>query len=453
MTVLIELLLKLVKLALAVSLVFPAVYFRTPWLASLRGGAFGLVLIISLGLIVSEIASWTKNSSQRQVILSVLSLAIASFSFSLAVTTEVKFQLTKQAILNRDVSQLESLGQHFIVGYRNLEEVKTLVEKGAIAGVFITRRNIQNKTPDEIQQEIQSLQAIRANQGLSPLWIATDQEGGIVSRLSPPLTQLPPLSSIIQDEKDIDSAKDDVIRYASIQGQELSEIAINLNFAPVVDLNHGIISPDDKYSKIYLRAISADKDIVAKVALWYCQTLADYGVTCTIKHFPGLGRVDTDTHLEDAQLKTSVAELTQTDWIPFREVMSKTNAFTMLGHAQLIAIDPDHPVSFSQPVVTQIIRNQWQHDGILITDDFSMHAVYGSRDGLKGATVKAINAGVDLILITYDTDLYYSAMNALLQAESANRLHVTVLENSNTRLKQALAETIMKNQATDTSEL
>lgn len=438
MTVLIKLLIKLVKLGLAVSLVFPAVYFRTPWLASLRDWAFGLVFILSLGLIVSEISGWTRNSSQRHVILSVLILAIASFSFSLAVTTEVKFQLTKQAIINREASQLETLGQHFIVGYRNLEEVKTLVEKGAIAGVFITRRNIQNKTPDEINQEIQSLQAIRANQGLSPLWIATDQEGGIVSRLSPPLTRLPPLSSIIKDEKDIDSAKEDVIRYASIHGKELSKIGINLNFAPVVDLNYGVISSEDKYSKIYLRAISADKDIVAKVALWYCQTLADYGVTCTIKHFPGLGRVDTDTHLEDAQLKTSVAELTQADWVPFREVMSKTNAFTMLGHAQLIAVDPDHPVSFSQQVVTDIIRDKWQHNGILITDDFSMHAVYGSRDGLEAATVKAINAGVDLILMAYDTDLYYNAMNALLQSESANRLDITVLKSSNTRLKQAI---------------
>ncbi|MFP4121360.1 MAG: glycoside hydrolase family 3 N-terminal domain-containing protein, partial [Coleofasciculus sp.] len=77
--------------------------------------------------------------------------------------------------------------------------------------------------------------------------------------------------------------------------------------------------------------------------------------------------MDTDTHLEDAQLKMSVAELTQADWVPFREVMSKTNAFTMLGHAQLIAVDHDHPVSFSQQVVTDIIRDKWQHNGILIT--------------------------------------------------------------------------------------
>lgn len=438
MIVFIQCLIQFIKLALAVSLVFPAVYFRTPWLASLRGESFALVFLLSLGLIMGEIVGWRKLSSRKQVILSGLILAIASFNCSLAVTTEVKFQLTKQAVLNQSPHQLATLGQHFIVGYRNFEEVKSLVKKSAIAGVFITRRNIQNKTPAEIAQTIQSLQTIRANQGLFPLWIATDQEGGIVSRLSPPLTQLPPLSSIIQDEQDIDQVKDKVIRYASIQGQELSDIGINLNFAPVVDLNHGIISPDDQYSKIYLRAISTDKDTVAQVALWYCQTLANYGVTCTIKHFPGLGRVDTDTHLEDAQLKTSVKELTENDWIPFRTVMAKTNAFTMLGHAQLIAVDTHHPVSFSQPVVTEMIRKQWQHDGILITDDFSMHSVYGSRDGLEGATIKAINAGVDVILISYDTDLYYNAMNALLQAESANRLDHTVLQNSNRRLKQAL---------------
>ncbi|MEQ8754821.1 MAG: glycoside hydrolase family 3 N-terminal domain-containing protein [Coleofasciculus sp. G1-WW12-02] len=445
MIALTKFMIKLIKLALAIILVFPAFYLRTPFLASVRGWAFGLVFILSLGLIIAEISGWKKNSSQKEVILSVLILAIASFSFSLAVTKEVKFQLTKQAILNREASQLETLGQHFIVGYRNFEEVKILVEKGAIAGVFITKRNIQNKTQDEIHQEIQSLQEIRTSQGLSPLWIATDQEGGIVSRLSPPLTQLPPLSSIIKDEKTIDRTKDDVIDYASIQGKELSEIGINLNFAPVVDLNQGIISPDDKYSKIYLRAISADKDVVAKVALWYCQTLANYGVTCTIKHFPGLGRLDTDTHIDHAQLKTSVEELSQADWVPFREVMSKTNAFTMLGHAQLMSVDPDHPVSFSTKVVSEIIRNKWNHDGILITDDFSMQAVYGSQDGLANATIKAVNAGVDLILIAYDTDLYYNAMNGLIAAESANRLDITVLKKSNARLKQAMSKLSMDN--------
>ncbi len=427
---------KLLKLCLAVVLLLLAFYFRTPLLASLRVWVLGFILVSSVGLMSSEILILRNNSILRKSLVIFLILTLTSFSLSAAVAFELKFNLTKHTILNQTPNQLETLGQHFIIGYRNLDEVKKLIRKRAIGGVFITRRNINNKTKEQIKQEIQSLQNLRYSQGLSPLWIATDQEGGIVSRMSPPLTQLPQLSTLVAGEERIEQKRDEIIQYATIHGKELSEMGVNLNFAPVVDLNKGIINPKDKYSKIYLRSISADKNIVTKVALWYCQTLEKYGVECTIKHFPGLGRVDTDTHLDHAELKSSVEELSQDDWIPFRELMSKSGAFTMLGHAKLTAVDADHPVSFSKQVVTEIIRNDWQHDGILITDDFSMQAVYGTKDGIENATVKAINAGVDLILISYDTDLYYEAMAAVLNAQKLDKLDPSMLSKSQKRLDQ-----------------
>jgi beta-N-acetylhexosaminidase len=205
----------------------------------------------------------------------------------------------------------------------------------------------------------------------------------------------------------------------------------------VVDLNKGIVSPEDKFSKIYQRAISKDKEVVAKVALWYCQTLEEYRVSCTIKHFPGLGRVHKDTHITHADLTTSVNELTRDDWVPFREVMRHSQAVTMLGHAKLTTVDDEYPVSFSKLVVTEIIRKAWQHEGILITDDFSMGAVYSSKYGLGAATVNAMNAGVDLILIAYDQDLYYEAMSGLLKAERSRALDKAILDKSHKRLEQA----------------
>jgi beta-N-acetylhexosaminidase len=149
--------------------------------------------------------------------------------------------------------------------------VKALVERRAIAGVYVTARNVEHKTQSEIQSEIQSLQMIRRRQGLSPLWIAADQEGGIVSRLSPPLPKLPPLSTVPKSQPE-------VVKYARVHGQGLSSLGVNVNFAPVVDLNQGVINPRDKFSRIYQRAISADPGVVAKVALWYCQTLQEYGI-------------------------------------------------------------------------------------------------------------------------------------------------------------------------------
>jgi len=410
-----------------------AVLFRKPFLTESRSWLTPVIFTVSLGLILIEVW-WFYRTKLIQKISHLLILILACSGFAIAAHTEADFQWVKQTVLTANPSSLEKLGQHFIVGYRNLEEAKALVERRAIAGVFITTRNIQHKTKAEIRDEIRSLQAIRQTQGLSPLWIATDQEGGIVSRLSPPLTPLPPLASIVNSQAAIASQKDAVFQYAHVHGKELSELGINLNFAPVVDLNKQIVNPSDRYSRIYQRAISADKTIVAQVASWYCDTLASHHVHCTLKHFPGLGRINNDTHVEEAQLPTPIATLVQDDWVPFRTLMGHVQAFVMLGHARLMAIDADHPVSFSKAVITDLIRDQWHYQGILVTDDFCMQAVYGSNDGVGKASLTALNSGVDLILLSFDPDLYYDAMNALLKAEKTGSVKNEPLATSQQRL-------------------
>jgi beta-N-acetylhexosaminidase len=451
-----------VRLLLAIAFVWIATHLRTPLLVDVRSWAFWLVLALSLGWLLIELAIFRSSQSGKkrsqssgldlvssiflnlrdssysklqvpkfkiQIGLDHLNLIIAFLVLLTVVGSEARFQWIKHRVLNADSQTLEKLGQHVIVGYRNFDEVKALVERKAIAGIYITGRNVEHKTQAAIQAEIRSLQTIRRSQALPPLWVAADQEGGIVSRLSPPLTALPPLSTV-------PTRQPEVIKYARVHGQGLSSLGVNLNFAPVVDLNQGVISPRDQFSRIYQRAISADPGVVAKVARWYCQTLEEYGVHCTAKHFPGLGSVQTDTHLESAELSKPVSELIREDWVPFRELMDHTQAIVMLGHAKLSAIDPHHPVSFSEAVIAKLIRNSWKYEGVLITDDFCMQAVYSSQSGLQGATVAALNAGVDLVLISFDSDLYYEAMNALLQAEQKKQLDDEQLKTSNKRLER-----------------
>lgn len=443
---------RLLRLFFAFSVFFLAFYFRIPAWANWGNFFFWLIIIVSSFLILTEIRAFHKIFRGKGRRLSVIILALAWVGLSTATAAQVKFLLTKQTVLETltaqtpqnpktpetpttpEPSKIVNLGQHFVIGYRDFDEVKLLVEKQGVAGVFITDRNVRGKTKAQVKEEIQTLQAIRKSQGLPPLFVAADQEGGIVSRLSPPLTKLPALARIIDSKKNLDQQKQKVIEYAAKQAQELAEIGVNLNFAPVVDLNKGIRVVKDKYSKINRRAISENKEIVTKVALWYCQTLEKYNVKCTVKHFPGLGRVKTDTHIAEGELNASVAELINDDWVPFREVMKNTQAFTMIGHAKLMSVDPENAASFSQKVVTDIIRQNWQHDGILITDDFGMQAVYGSKDGLQKASVKSINAGVDLILLSYDKDLYYDAMYALMQAAKEGKLDAQVLGKSKQRL-------------------
>ena len=417
----------------AIAIAILSFYLHTPFVASLRAVLWWSSLGLSIGLFaIALLGNLQSNTNVRDRSL----LAIATLSLTLFWGNEIQFQVQKYQVLNANPAVLQEFGQHFIVGYRNLSEAENLVKKGAVAGVFITKRNIENKTKNEIKQEIAQLQKLRQENNLNPLWIATDQEGGIVSRLSPPLTLLPPISQIVATAENEEILQAEIEKYATIQGQDLADLGINLNFAPVVDLNKNIINPEDKYSKIYKRAISSDAEVVTKVADWYCQTLAQYKVYCTLKHFPGLGRVTEDTHLKPAALATPIAVLQKEDWLPFRQLMQNPKTVTMLGHVNLTELDADRAVSFSAEVVGKLLREKWQYDGILITDDFCMQAVYRSELGLKQATIAALNAGVDLILIAYDPSLYYPAINAVLNAEKQGKINRDRVQSSQLRLQE-----------------
>ena len=156
---------------------------------------------------------------------------------------------------------------------------------------------------------------------------------------------------------------------------------------------------------------------------------------CTLKHFPGLGGVFEDTHFESGHLRAPLDELERGDWIPFRALGG--GAFTMLSHARLTALDAERPVSFSDTVVSGLLRGNWGQDGVLVTDDFSMGAVYASKEGIAAASVAALNAGVDLILIAYDPAQYFTMMNALLAADQGGRLQADRLARSARRLADA----------------
>ena len=431
--------LKLTQLLLLLPLGFLALRLRTPLLTSLRSQLLWLLPLVLIGLLgftLWELRSRSRIKNSRRAGMQLLILVLCAANLALMLTVESRYHLTKRAVLSGDRTQLERLGQHLVVGYRNFEAVQTLVQARGIGGIFITHRNLQGQTAAQLSQQIATLQSIRRQQQLPPLWVATDQEGGVVSRLSPPLTHLPPLGEVVSQASTPAARHQQVQQYGDTHGQELASLGINLNFAPVVDLNKGIVVPGDRFSVIYQRAISDDKAVVAEVAQDYCAALSHHGVRCTLKHFPGLGRLQADTHLSSAHLDTPITELAQDDWMPFQQVMANSEALTMLGHPILTAVDDQHPVSFSEAVITGIVRQQWHHDGLLITDDFSMGAVYKSRDGVTGAVVKALNAGVDLILISYDIDLYYPVMAALMQAERNDRLSHQRLAESRDRLQQ-----------------
>jgi beta-N-acetylhexosaminidase len=245
---------------------------------------------------------------------------------------------------------------------------------------------------------------------------------------------------LVNEHRDRSARAAAIEQAGAVQGRQLAELGVNLNFAPVVDLDHDVTNPNDRYTRIHDRAISADPRVVLDVADRYCSALQTAGVRCTLKHFPGLGRVFEDTHLESALLATPPGELAATDWVPFRALAQHPNAIMMLGHARLATIDRERPASFSPGVVNDLLRGEWKYDGVLVTDDFTMGAVYRSHAGLREAGIGALNAGVDLILASFDPDQYYVVMHALLGAYRTGRIDDQSLERSERRLAAAALE-------------
>jgi beta-N-acetylhexosaminidase len=426
-----------VRFAAAILLLYLAWQWRSPLFASTRTTALVLSIAVPLALIAAELLIWRISARWRPATLVYGATALVAFlALALTLIFELQFRWMRQEVLRADPARLERLGRHLIVGYRSEAGLRELIERKAVAGIFITAHNVRGKDADAIRREIEALQAIRRAQGLPPLLITTDQEGGGVSRMSPPLPRPPTLGEIVRSHRDEAERRNAVRTHAADVGRALAGLGINVNFAPVVDLDHGVVNPDDRYTRIGTRAISSDPEVVAGVAGEYCRGLAQQGVHCTLKHFPGLGRVFEDTHRENATLSTPVDELAKSDWVPFRQLMQHKATFTMLAHARLAALDRDRPASFSAAVVSGLLRRDWKYDGILVTDDLSMGAAYRSANGLGAAGIAALGAGVDLILISYDPDQVFPILHALLRAEANGDLAQDALEASARRLAQ-----------------
>jgi beta-N-acetylhexosaminidase len=429
--------LSVLRLAIAVALLPLALDWRSPLLAGVRPAALSLLIAVPLILIaIDSWLLWKKPPSRFRRALSMAVLLVAGVTLTATLVLEAGFQRVRARVLAADPAQLEKLGRHFVVGYRDPAEIERLLERRAIGGVFVGARNVEGLSADAIRGQIGSWQDTRRRQGLPPLLIATDQEGGMVSRLSPPLPRRPPIASVVERHAQEAARNAAAHAYGLAQARALAGLGVNLNFAPVVDLNKNLVNPNDRYTRIRERAIAADPAIVTEVARHYCAGLREAGVRCTLKHFPGLGGVFEDTHLEAGHLRQSVAELEASDWMPFRALMAG-RTLTMLSHARLTALDAEHPVSFSDAVVAGLLRRSWGHDGILITDDFSMGAVYSSKQGVAAASIAALNAGVDLILIAYDPAHFFTMMDAVLAAERDGRLRPAALASSAHRLEDA----------------
>lgn len=433
-----------VVVVVGVGLVVGSYLVHTAFAASFRGRLWLPLVCVEVALVA--LGAWSNRFSRLGGVFA----ALATAALLLLSGREVWFQVDKRAVLQAEPKQLQKLGAHFIVGYRDEAELKQWVELGAIGGVYVTRRNLSRRSPRSFTQLVSRLQSLRLTQGLPPLVITADQEGGIVAHLSPPLPRLSSLARVLRrcrnrGRRRTRPTAGDVLsqtcrqafrKHGMRQGEDLRSLGINLDFAPVVDLKHDQEVGFDLYSRISTRAMDKDPKTVASGAAHYCAGLAFSGVGCTAKHFPGLGLSQQDAHFFLGSLDVPRATLEHSEWVPFRHLVRfvALPLAVMVSHIEVPSLEPGTPSSQSTTLLHDILRKQWGYDGLLISDDFSMFPISESSGGIGGATVAALRSGMDYILISYDTDLFYPAMATALAANSSGELGNDVLAASKTRI-------------------
>ena len=285
----------------------------------------------------------------------------------------------------------EKIGQMIIAGFNGNvvnSEVTTLLEDLKVGGVILFGRNIgTSKQLKTLTKDIKNL-----NQDIPP-FISIDEEGGRVSRV-PNDTKEFPKAKIVGDTNDT--------KYAYKNGKDigntLKELGINMDHAPVLD-----IYSNPKNTVIGDRAFGTNEDIVSKMGVATMKGLEDANVIPTVKHFPGHGDTDVDSHVGLPVVAKDLSELNKFEFIPFKKAIDKNCDAVMVSHIILEKVDSKNPSTLSKKVVTDILRKDLGFNGVVITDDMNMGAIT-QNFSIKEASIKSINAGVDILLIGNSID-------------------------------------------------
>lgn len=220
--------------------------------------------------------------------------------------------------------------------------------------------------------------------------ILIDQEGGRVQRLRPPIAANYPSASQLGEifQKDQDMGLHAVWMLSRLHAFDLLSLGINVNCLPVLD----VPSPDG-HEVIGTRAYSTSAQDVAKMGRVACDGLQAGGVLPVIKHMPGHGRAKADTHKELPIVTTSHAELSTSDFVPFKALCNELMA--MSAHVVFSDIDKTNPATTSSVVINNIIRSEIGFGGLLMSDDVSMNALSGD---FAQRTERIFSAGCDIVL-------------------------------------------------------
>ena len=338
-----------------------------------------------------------------------------------------------ESILQRMTLE-QKIGQMMIVSFRIWKEVPAEAVEGAeepesvnitelndeiraclhdyhFGGTLLFAENCRDA--EQVLRLVSDIQAENLAGGGLPLLVAVDQEGGSVSRLGFGTTGVGNMALAATGEPENAQAM------AAIHGEELRLLGINTDFAPVMDVNDNPNNP-----VIGVRSFSDAPEAVAKYGVAYMEGLRSAGVIATLKHFPGHGNTDTDSHTGLPLIDRSYDELKTVELVPFQAAIDSGVDMIMSAHIQYPQIETGTcaststgeeihlPATMSKAILTDILRGDMGFEGVVVSDALDMDAIaknFTDEDTLR----LTINAGVDMLILPLivDTDQFQRNMD------------------------------------------
>jgi beta-N-acetylhexosaminidase len=327
------------------------------------------------------------------------------------------------AVEKAPLSLEQAIGQKLLLAFTGKQgvsaEMLEALRRYQPAGVSLFR-SMNVESPKQVRALCLDLQRAAREAGLPALLIAVDQEGGQLMAVGEGVTQLPG-NMALGAVGDVQLAR----RAGEVLGRELAAMGINVDYAPCCDVN---VNPRNPV--IGIRSFGEDPRQVAALCAATIAGIQSAGVVATAKHFPGLGDTALDAHWGTPVVAHTLERLRQVELPPFEAAIDAGVQMVMTAHIALPAVDgsAETPATLSQAVLGGLLRDQLGFQGTIVTDAMDMHAIR-QGDALGEQAVRAVQAGVDLLLMggnTYDHQrvyegLLFAAQNGRFEGEALRR--------------------------------
>ncbi|KQY94295.1 hypothetical protein ASD24_01660 [Paenibacillus sp. Root52] len=370
--------------------------------------------------------------------------SVTRAEYAVFMSRVIRFE-REQAIQAQDWDKLisymtlsEQVGQMLMPDIRQWNgKVTTTVHEGLkrdihdqdLGGLILFDKNIV-----DARQVATFTHDLQAEAGDIPLFLGIDQEGGVIKRI-PGGTNLPGQMALGATGSTAlaESA-------AQLTGEELKALGIQVNFAPVLDINS---NPDNPI--IGIRSFGSNAELVSRFGLAMIKGLRESGVIAAVKHFPGHGDTAIDSHLGMPVLTHPRERLDAVELKPFRDAINNGVDMIMTAHIAFPAIDNEQmtslkdgqkvpvPATLSKKVLTGLLRDELGYDGLIISDAFTMKAI-AEHFGENKAVERAVSAGVDIILMPKDSA---AAHQTLVNAVMKGTIPKETIQASVTRILEA----------------